>query len=80
MAIKRTPEQSEAGSLKLIFDNGDLQVLNLVKEKWSFRDDESALRFALAILLKAENKSISIKDESGGDISVKPSDELLLKK
>lgn len=78
MAIKRL-DTSNTESLQLKFDNGDLKVLGLILTKWNFKDEESLLRFALAILLKAENRSVNIRDTSGSDVTLKPTDDLLKK-
>jgi hypothetical protein len=84
MAIKNITSVSpnpppSSDALTFSFDNGDRNVLELIKNKWKFKDEESLLRFALAVLVKAEGNSVSVKNESGGEINLKPSDDLLLK-
>ena len=81
MSIKKidpttaTPEDT----ITLKFDNGDFAALETIKKKWKFKDEESLLKFALAVLVKAEQNTVSIKNESGQDTSLKPSENLLLK-
>lgn len=77
MAIKKTGSDNDSITLKL--DNGDFKVLNLVKQQWGFKDEESLLRFAIAILFKAENRAVTIKDSTGSEISLKPTADLLEK-
>ncbi len=61
MAIKSKRENSK---LILEVDNGDLEKLDQCMERWSFKDHQSMLRFAMSILLVTEDQSIWIK--SGG--------------
>lgn len=64
--IKETPGQ--------VFEiyNGDWKALKSVTEKWNFKDEASALRFALAVLVKAEDGTLQI-----GDDVVSPTEGLL---
>ena len=85
MAFKKiTPEQ--VASLKdesgLLFNvnNGDLTALGVVLSKWGFRDEESALRFALAVMKQAEKGVIFIDRGDGTKIGLSPSDDLLKSK
>jgi hypothetical protein len=80
MSIKKTTSSDQSGAIIMAFDNGDLAALELIKKKWKFKDEESLLRFALAVLVKADgSSSISVKNESGGEVDLKPSTDLLLK-
>ncbi len=81
MAIKKitTEVPSSDGSIVLNFDNGDYEVLNTIKQQWNFKDEESLLRFALTILYKAGEQSVSIKDESGSEVTLKPTENMLKK-
>ncbi len=64
--VKITNLNGEAENLKstFSFDNGDLQAIKDAMEQYSFVDEEALFRFALFILLQAENNNIFI--EQGG--------------
>ena len=85
MAFKKiTPQQvasleNESGLLFNV-DNGDLVALGAVLNKWGFRDEESALRFALAVMKQAEKGVIFIDRGDGTKIGLSPSDDLLKSK
>lgn len=81
MAIKKIPSAvpNPEEAIVLNFDNGDFEVLNLIKKQWKFKDEESLLRFALAVLLKAESQSVLVKDDAGNEIALKPTEDLLQK-
>lgn len=57
------PVKSKEESDKLILeiDNGDLSKLKDVMDKWSFKDYQSFMRFAVSIFLLSDDNSISIK-------------------
>lgn len=78
MSIKNANTDTP-NSLTLTFDNGDYAVLNTIKEQWQFKDDESLLRFALAILYKAGEHSVSVKDDDGSEVTLKPTENMLRK-
>lgn len=82
MAFKKiTPEQvaSLVNENGLLFnvDNGDLVALRAVLSKWGFRDEESALRFALAVMKQAEKGVVFIDRGDGAKVGLSPSDDLL---
>ena len=63
--------QSKRENDKLILelDNGDLREFDKVMEKWSFKDHQSLVRFAISLLVLNENKSFSVKiDNQSQDI------------
>ena len=60
----------------LAFDNGDFIALNEAVRQWNFKDRSSALKFAIAALLKAENKRLFI-EKNGIHIQLTPGDNLL---
>ncbi len=80
MAItKIKSEQSqEESELQLKFTNGDLKALEEVKKKWKFIDFENLLRFAVAVMSKAEKNKVYI-DEKGTRIGYSPADNLVEK-
>lgn len=72
--IKKGNEKDFNGSLGQTVDiyNGDWEALKEITKKWGFKDETSALRFALAVLTKANSGKLSID----GDI-VSPAESLL---
>ena len=42
-------------------NNGDRVALEQVMQKWNFRDEESFIRFAIALMVKAEGNRIWIQ-------------------
>ena len=60
-------------------NNGDLKVLKEIKEKWGFKSEADALRYALSVLRQAENQVVYI-DREGGKVGLAPSEELIEKK
>jgi len=81
MALRKiTKEQVAKDEIKgTLFhvDNGDLQALDQITKKWKFKDEESALRFALALMKQNEGNTIYITRPDGAKIGLQPSDELL---
>ena len=65
-----TIEGSEGQIVKIY--NGDWEALKEITKKWNFKDETSALRFALAVLTQAEDGTLRI-----GDSSVSPTEGLL---
>jgi hypothetical protein len=78
MAINRqtspTPSNNE---LVLAVNNGDLDALRDAMKRFGFKDEESVLRFALAVLSKSATRSLSIIDQDGVRVNLNPSTELL---
>ena len=58
MAVKSTKNHD---TLTLTLDNGDLTKFEDAFKKWSFKDHQSFLRFAVSIFLLNEGNSFSIK-------------------
>ncbi|MEK7571845.1 MAG: hypothetical protein AAB553_06235 [Patescibacteria group bacterium] len=79
MAINQITEKKEIipseGKIYLEIDNGDLKALNLIKTIFRFKDFEGILRFALVILLRADNNTIYI-DEKGKRVKITPTEEV----
>lgn len=73
--ITPTPTEPE---LHLKFNNGDLKALEEVKKKWKFIDVDHLLRFAIAVMSKAEKNKVYI-DEGGNKVGYSPADNLLKK-
>ena len=73
MAIIKKGEERENG-LDLEINNGDLKVLREIYEQWGFKDEESVLRFALAVLSKTRNQVLYYENEQGEKVGIQPSD------
>lgn len=81
MATKKIPNansvpETEMGTFE--FNNGDYQAMNNVEKEWKFRNKESLLRFALAVLVRAKNRLILVQDENGAWQPVRPGVDLLV--
>lgn len=76
MAIVRVGEPGD-NQLALEINNGDLKALRDIYSEWGFKDEESVLRFALAVLSKTTNKTIYYVDEKGEKVGLQPSDSVL---
>ena len=63
-------------SLTVIFDNGDLKALEMIEEKWNFKNKESFFRYAMAIFLSTEDKQLWVKAD-GQSKAIMPVDDLL---
>ncbi len=75
MAIEKNEQEKQIkGALGQSFDiyNGDWEALKKITVKWKFRDESSALRFALAVLTEAEDGTLQI-----GDSAISPNEGLL---
>lgn len=78
MAIKRSANPTQAANeLNLTINNGDFDALQAAVKKFGFRDEESVLRYALAVLSKSATRSLSIIDQDGARVSLNPSPDLL---
>jgi len=77
MSVKATYTETE---LTLVLDNGDRKIFESVKKDWNFKDEESLVRFAIAILSKSsDKKTVAYPDDSGELQVAKPQDSLLNK-
>ena len=63
-------------SIVINVDNGDLKALDDIEKKWNFKDKESLLKFAMAVMLKADNSIVKISI-GGEEIEVSPKPDLL---
>lgn len=73
MAVKST---QDGDKIILELDNGDAVKLEEVMKKWSFKDHQSFLRFAMSLHLVNEGRSFSIT-QKGVPSAVEPVAELL---
>lgn len=72
MAIVRISEDTAAGSRTVEINNGDLQALNKIHDEWNFKDIESALRYAVAVLSIAKDKKLFYEKEDGEKVVIEP--------
>lgn len=76
MAMNRTTASNDE-HLDLVINNGDFQTLRETTERLGFRDEESMLRFMLAVMSKSAVRSLTITDQNGSNVTLSPSDSLL---
>ena len=82
MAFKEVKiEDSETAKklpgILLNVDNGDLEALESIKDKWKFKDKESVLRYALAVMSQATDPILYIEKE-GIKTGLSPNPNLML--
>lgn len=67
MAVTATDIRLKDGetAVQLVINNGDLEKINQVIEKWNFRDYQSFIRFAVSIMLVTKSTSITIQTDTG---------------
>lgn len=63
--------------LDLSINNGDFEAIKNTVSRLGFKDEESMLRFMLAVLSKSATRSLTITDQNGIKIPVTPSEGLL---
>ncbi len=76
MAVFRK-STDEVGELPLIFNNGDLVALKSAVERLGFKDEESLLRYVLAVFAKSATRTLTVIDLEGKPVALNPSDSLL---
>lgn len=59
-------------------DNGDREALNDALGKWRFNGEAAMLRFVIAVLREAHDKSVVVTGDSGKPVTFKPADQLLI--
>ena len=82
MSLRKLPPAAQApiedDGLAFIVDNGDRAAMATIMDKWKFKDEESLLRFALAVLVQADEGIVSVK-KSGVETTLRPAENLLRK-
>ena len=73
MAVKSEIKENK---LILTLDNGEKKVLEEMLKKWNFKDEESLIRFALAILDCSTQTFLTIHTEKGAE-KIIPADYLI---
>lgn len=76
MAIKKISNDDQLGTRTVEISNGDLQALNKINDEWNFKDIESALRYAVAVLSIAKDKKLFYEKEDGEKVTIEPADSL----
>lgn len=76
MAINRNLSSNNE-ELNLIINNGDLKVLKDAVARLGFLNEESMLRYLLAVMSKSATRSLTITDQSGTKMPLNPSESLL---
>ncbi len=76
MAINRATTTNQE-HLDISINNGDFQAMREAMEKLGFRDEESMLRFMLAVLTRAATRTVIVTDQNGSNITLSPSESLL---
>lgn len=74
--LRKTSDQPEA-ELPLVFNNGDFATLKDAVARLGFKDEESLLRFALAVLSKSATRTLTVIDQDGKSLPLNPSEALL---
>jgi hypothetical protein len=77
MAISRRPSSNPGNELIVSINNGDIEALRDAMNRFGFKDEESVLRFTLAVLSKSATRSLTITGLDGSRISLNPSTDLL---
>ena len=77
MAIIRKESGDPENELDLVFNNGDLAALKSAVKRLAFKDEESLLRYALAVMSKSATRTLTVIDQDGKTIPLNPSDSLL---
>lgn len=76
MAIVKISEDPTKGSRTVEINNGDLEALNKIISEWDFKDVESALRYAVAVLSIAKDRKLFYEKENGEKVTIEPADSL----
>ena len=66
MSVKATHADT---TLTLVLDNGDRKAFNEIQEKLNLKDEQSVLRFAMGVLLNAQDGTISIIHGNGLNVN-----------
>ncbi len=82
MAITRklASDPEEENELILDFNNGDLEVLKGAVQRLGFKDEESLLRYILAVISKSATRTFTVTGTDGKSLSLNPADALLVQK
>nr|DAI44149.1 MAG TPA: hypothetical protein [Caudoviricetes sp.] len=71
-------EERKEDTLTITLTNGDIDLFNQAIEKYNFIDGQAMLRFALSLLIIAEDKEIKI-NKGGMLVDIAPNKDLIKK-
>ena len=77
MAIIRKEAETTAESLPLVVNNGDLVALKSAVQRLGFKDEESLLRYVLAVMSRSATRTVTVIDQDGKSVPLNPSEALL---
>lgn len=78
MAItRRVSGPEDDNELVLAVTNGDLEVLKGAVERLGFKNEESLLRYILAVISKSATRTLTVTGNDGKTLSLNPADSLL---
>lgn len=79
MAITRisAAEGAAQDDLHLLVNNGDLAALKDAVSRLQFKDEESLLRYVLAVLSKSATRTLTVIDKDGKSTALNPAAALL---
>jgi hypothetical protein len=75
MAINRIPNAGV--DLPLTFTNGDLEALRDAVKRLGFKDEESLLRYVLAVLSQSATRTLTVIDKDGKSLALNPTESVL---
>lgn len=78
MAIIRKVSEAPETELPLIFNNGDFAALKSAVDRLGFKDEESLLRYVLAVISKSATRTLTVIDQDGKSMALNPSEALLM--
>ena len=74
--IRKEPVETEPG-LPLLINNGDLDALKSAVDRLGFKDEQSLLRFVLAVMSRSSTRTVTVIDLDGKSVALNPSEALL---
>ncbi len=75
--VTRDSSNPDDPKLNIIMNNGDLGGLDRAMKKWNFKDEESLLKFSIAVLLSAKDGSLYTRMDDGKKQTLSPVENLL---
>ena len=57
--------KDEKNIMSLNLDNGDRKTFLELKDKWKFKDEQSAMRFMMSIMVLSQDRIITINTDEG---------------
>lgn len=75
--VNRDMSEPDKPKLTITIDNGDLVGLDKAIKEWDFKDEESLLKFCIAVLVSSTQGKLFTTDENGKKVGLSPADHLL---